>query len=634
MSKVALLRKYLAYPWIERLLIVAIAAAVLLYASRLDLPYETDQLAKAGKILYLAHQRDFLNPVGSYEFYKDYLFSFYYIASSLLYSLFQGNIFVNTNLQTVVFGTIFLASVAEISKRVYRAKPAYTLFVFLSMPIVILTFIYSNESAFALTFFTLSLLVVLMPWRGKYGLATGLYCAAIYCRPPEYILLVPFWLFWTVSYAESYEDKWAYIKKMAYLLGLLSLFGISYWLIFLGLPNEYVLSYREAHAYETNVKLLAAFLTYPFCFSVILLGLGANFLLVYEHRKKALISLLFLLPLLFYLGYFYLASPKYLVFLSLFYGIPVSVLLTRVRWAIKVPIILSILVWWFVSISPYGIKAATGQYWVVPTADGPVPTGAYLSFYQSTHQGNTSDQVRLQEELMVGKQLLGFRDQSPNYFAVFWGNSAHSRILAYALAHDSVAKFDREAERFQYEVYRSQEDQQFFQPDATQPLLLIAKPAYLNQAPYSEKFTAEMERFLKAGQVRSLSENSEVLPALIEVGESVPKGSDLALGQRILFMRTRYKNNVPRASSEFLVFKDATCWIESGKTQPKLAPIYTDAQYSAYAVDVPGCQIFALDYPAAYYAERNPHEKVPTVYHEYSEVNLSKSAMVPSDSIW
>ena len=138
--------------------------------------------------------------------------------------------------------------------------------------------------------------------------------------------------------------------------------------------------------FKTNFMLMAAFLSYPFNPSVVIIAAIGWLALWKINFRYAMVHLLLVLPLAFYFRN--LSSPKYVILFILFYGIPASLLLSRAAWYVRACGVAAILFWWVVGLSNFGVFGpGRAALWYVPTADGPIPTGGYVTFYERAREG-------------------------------------------------------------------------------------------------------------------------------------------------------------------------------------------------------------------------------------------------------
>ena len=373
------------------MLFVIATMLVLGFTINLEYPFEQDQGSKAAKILYQVHNNTILDPLSGPGFYRDHLFSFYYIVSSLFYKLFGGNIYAFMNSMSMFMGVIFFTSLLILLKRAFHIPYLYSWVVFISMPPLIITFTYGNEVAFSFTFFTLSLsfLTLRKIWR-LFPAVIFLVCS-IFSRA-DAILLVPFWFAFLWLFNSNRNHRKLIIKELILSILLVFCFAVVYFLVFIHhIPDIGSVSFKM----HTNIKLLLAYFIYPFCPSILFLG-ALGYAFIVRTDKRMLVLILLLLPALFYFRN--LSSPKYIIWFSLFIGIPSAALLVKVGAKYKAIALSLIGIWWFVSITPWGISGTrAGAYWSLPTADGYMPTGSYISFYQNIHGGFY--QVKYKDEI-------------------------------------------------------------------------------------------------------------------------------------------------------------------------------------------------------------------------------------------
>ena len=247
--------------------VTAISAAILCFAVNVDLPYEQDQGSKAAKILYLVKSGQEFSPVEGPEFYRDYLFSFYYIFMAVVYRFTGGDIIRFMNYSSVILGIVYFCTISILLRKTYNVDYLTSWIVFISIPIVVITFIYGNEAALSQVLFALSLLVFSYRFWGYTAIGALLFGLSIATRA-DMVLLLPFWLCWLINNCSSKPFDKDTLKYASQVISLLGVFLSAYWIIFLRESNFGSLTFQ----YDTNNKLLASYITYPFNISLIVIG--------------------------------------------------------------------------------------------------------------------------------------------------------------------------------------------------------------------------------------------------------------------------------------------------------------------------------------------------------------------------
>jgi type IV secretory pathway VirB2 component (pilin) len=602
-----------------------VTAAVLGYAVNLSSPYQMDQGSKAAKIVYMVQHNTFFQPLAGPDFYRVKYFSLYYILSAISYAFTGGSIFGSMNVTAAIAGIIFFFSIFVALKRVYQIRYFDSCVVFLSMPVLVTTFTYGNEIAFAMAFFGASLVVLVSPWRWRYILGGGLYALSLFCRPDS-VFLAPFVAGWTYLYGAQARCMWPGATKavnsvnsddravasnrlnspksasttdprprerlQATATTALSccVVAVAYWAVFIRTAGIG----ETAFEWGTNLKLLAAFLTYPFCPSVVILGVVSLCILPFNRRKDVLLYLLLLVPLAYYIRM--LSSPNLVIGLSLFFGVPALIALSRVtkpllRWAITA----SILFWWVVSVSPYGISGPTaGSYWFIPSAHGSLPTGAYLGFYAKARQG-------FYQEMYDGE--IASCDRLADYLihtkaGVFVFGRFNYHFLSLSLVERGQFERVRAAVKLDtVDLSKNTDDR---------PVVMVQR-GYLCVDRMTQSSRQQLTQWLQAGQIKALDDFAGPFPELIEVGQSVAAGTNLELGGRILFMQNQFGGHGAAPSKYFLDAFKPICWLPKKQAaEMDLIAIYADSQFCALTSPIPGGKIWRLYLPSPYLRERNP----------------------------
>ena len=602
-----------------------VTAAVFGYAINLSSPYQMDQGSKAAKIVYMVRHNTLFQPMAGPEFYRDNYLSLYYMLSAISYAFTGGSIFGSMNVTAAIAGVIFFFSILVALKRVYQIRYFDSCVVFLSMPVLVTTFTYGNEVAFVMAFFGASLVVLVSPWRWRYIFGGGLYALSLFCRPDS-IFLAPFVAGWAYLYGaqagclrpgatnavdsvnsndgavvssrlDSAKSTSAPCPSRRERLRATATTALSccvvavvYWAVFIRTtrigPTEF--------EWGTNLKLVAAFLTYPFCPSVVILGFVSLCILPFSRRKDVLLYLLLLVPLAYYIRM--LSSPKLVIGLSLFFGVPALIALNRptrslLRWAIT----FSILFWWVVSVSPYSISGpAAGPYWFVPSTHGSLPTGAYLGFYAKARQGFYQEMYN--GEITSSERLADYLIHTKADVFVFGRFNWHFLYLALV----EQGQFERVRAVLKGDIVDLSKNTD------SRPIVMVQR-GYLCVDQMTKSSRQQLTQWLQAGQIKALDDFTGPFPELIEVGQSVATRTNLELGGRILFMQNQHGGHGAAPSKYFLRSFKPICWLDKKQAaETDLVALYDDSKFSALTSPVSGGRIWRLYLPAPYFRERNP----------------------------
>jgi hypothetical protein len=573
------------------LLIVVLTTTVLAFTVNLKLPYEQDQGTKAAKILYLTKTNNISHPQSGPAHYRDWMFSVYYILMSALYALFGGgsNIFGFMNVASVLMGVVFFVSICYALRRTYGIRYIESWIIFISMPVIIIIFTYGNEVAFSFAFFAVAMAVLCSPLPYRSVIAAACMAASMFCRS-DMLFLTPFILVWAALYGGPDLSWKRILERVTTIALLIGLFCVVHWLLFLrSLP---VIKPLDYYKYNTNIKLFIANLVYPFCPTIVLLGLGSVIFYLVKRRKGIFIVLLLSIPLVYYFKA--LASPKYIISFALFYGIPASIALNQMKRPFKLCAIVGIGLWWVVSISPYGVRGPEqGSLFFLPTADGRFPTGSYLTFYDRVRRGWY--QERYLAEYLGAKNAVQYITTSNNKARLYGFFNGHFLILALI----EEGSYDWSEKTWPW-------DSDSLPIGPTTQILMISR-SYLRSDAIDKQQWEKVSKWLKNGQVRPICDKDSPFPLVIEIGDTVAPGTDRDLGNRILFLDTYCKGNGAIKTSYYSSMFFTTSWLrKKDAVGLKELPIYTDNEYYCFSSYVPGGTLWRMPMPHMYYRERDP----------------------------
>ncbi len=366
-----------ARDYITLAVIVGASLAIFACAVNLESPWESDQSAKAAQILEIADTNDYLLRDSLTRCYFLKLYSLYYSVSGLAYDIVGGPIFRFMNLSSILAGALLVVSTAYAIRNALGAHPLWSAAVLLSMPLVVASSTYGNEAIWALAMLALALFLATCrtSWL-YYGSGVAMACA-IFCRA-DMVFAAPFWFAWAALFRPIEEARTLLVRRMFWLAIVSGAAGGLLWILLVREIPESPLSFD----FKTNFMLMAAFLSYPFNPSVVIIAAIGWLVLWKQNFRYAMVHLLLVLPLAFYFRN--LSSPKYVIVFILFYGIPASLLLSRAAWYVRACGVAAILIWWVVGLSNFGVFGpGRAALWYVPTADGPIPTGGYVEVLRS-----------------------------------------------------------------------------------------------------------------------------------------------------------------------------------------------------------------------------------------------------------
>jgi hypothetical protein len=355
-----------------------------------------------------------------------------------------------------------------------------------------------------------------------------------------------------------------------------ALTAFSYWaLVVRSIPAE------AAFPWIIDWRIFAVYLL--FGFSPVVVALAA-FGLWGRSKTQWLLPLSSALPLIYYFRN--LGSPKYILGLALGTTLCAAWAITRLSRAAKISAVAVAAVFWFVSVTPFGIFGpARGGHWVAPAGHGPVPFGSYLSFYQHVHDGFFGARYGALEktwEIVLRSLALDPRpmrligssdDHMLNLLCERQGIARASVPLSIDLPGDSV----REPLRF---------------------VMLFngySRLSYLTH-PGAEALVRE---WLAAGQVTTLAgdETGQALPYMVEIGPTVQQGSK-ELGRRILFADAYPHGGGLAPLAYFTKDYGAFCFVPASRSA---AALYRDSKFAATNQCSGADLIWGNWWPSVYY---------------------------------
>jgi hypothetical protein len=550
---------------------------VLVWMAAVPKPYEQDQMSKAAKIIALAKAHNFINLAEGEDFYRDALFSFYYLTHALLHTLLQSDVFLEMNIAAAVAGALFFALTATLFHRVHRIPYWLTALLAVNTPMFMNVFCYGNEAAFALMAFAAVTLLLSEPSIGRCVMAGVIYALGLHCRP-DFIFLGPFLCAWTYFQNEHGIIR-ERITQCALFFVVTGLTGGIYWLIFVHrLPGglTFNLSFRWS--------IFVAYLVYPFGLILEPIAFIGFIRLLYTRCWRNLLLLgLICAPLAYYARM--LSSPKYVAMLMLPVWALAGTMLLRWRWSLRACAAAASLALWICSVSPFGVFLGTrGAAWILPTDDGWIPTGSYASFYQRVHSGFLQD--RYVHEMHEVSLLLEPLQRNPDPF-----------ILGF---------FDLQAEI--YERARNPEFDKAWskvlwqEKIQTNRTCLMIRTAYLRQNIFDAANQKTLRDWLAAGKLRALASTpGDPFPEVIEIGESIPAGQETELGQRIIFILDWSQHTAFNKRALFVPEWVATRWLPVKEAKLPWPPAYRDTAFLGFTNDIGEGVIYSGHMPPVYY---------------------------------
>lgn len=572
--------------------------ALLSLAANPSMPWESDHPTKAAQILEIANRQDFLLSDDMPDYYRLRLFPLYYSVSGFLQYATGAEVFALMNYTSAVWGAIAGVALAAALRRTFGVHPLWTTFVLLAMPLFVITFSYGNEISWALGLFCCSLALATYSGGASQAAAGAAVAAAVFCRL-DVVLLAPFWLGWTLLFGqgEAFRPWWR--RLVAPTIGFVIVAACIWTLLVRHLPVD---DASKTFAFNFNPLLAVAYFTYPFNPSVVLVG-GLGWLLLWKIRRPyALVHLLLLIPAAYYFRH--LSTPKYIIWMLIFYGLPAAVLLQHVRRSFQIAIVAFIAFWAVFGVSNYGVFGpAQASLWYVPTADGPCPIGGYLDFYRREHRGDY--QSKQQAYLDQMRELVARGHQPNDEFRVVghWAHVALSFLGAAGELGDAQS-------RRQWEDFAAASLKRGGDLNDNGQRLLMSQTGYSDLSHTTEEFAAQVRDWLSKGQVRAhLPSEGELIPLWIEIGASVPENENPILGQRLLRFLELYQNQMVFPQQQFVGAYKSTAWVPASRAS-ELAeagePVYQDAEAAAFDRPVEGAELYGFPWPERYYRMKSP----------------------------
>jgi hypothetical protein len=580
----------------QHLLITILFTTIILLSSvNHDLPYEQDQGSKAAKIINLTKTNTIFQPLSQRNFYRDHLFSLYYMLLAVVYKFVGGNIYLVMNMCSVFMGIIFFTSLSILLNKALKTSVLINWIVFFSMPGLTTIFLFGNEVAFSLSFFILSL-VSLTLYRQRSGRIFGasFFCASLVCRP-DIIFLFPFWLGWLFWIEGDNKPIKQVIMTIFEVVCYLLAISIIYWVIFI---RKFEIG-PMFYTYNTNIKLFISYITYPFNLTIVIIGVLKLIQLLIKKNKIAFILPLLLLPVFYYIRM--LTSYKFALSLAFLFGIPAVMYIDSLKNRGKTLALALICIWYFVSVTPFGIVGfRDGANLYIPSADGAIPSGSYIWFYKYVHDGFYSAKYRSEIESI--QQVIQYHRANPEKEIALIGRFNTHFLLSELAASEYYFQIDEWIGKWHKESF----------PDLPGTHFFMLQRSYLSLEKMPKEVKDKFLVFLETGRIKGLdldSEEERPFPLVIETGDLVPKNNDPQLASRILFAYQHYdKQGFVQSNLESELFRP-TFWIRKGENSAfEPTPIYEDNEWECYQTEIQNSSIWVTELPTIYFSERNPNE--------------------------
>jgi hypothetical protein len=550
--------------------------------------YEEDQPAKTAQILSLAVDSNWAHLPTTTSYYELYLFTSYFLAATFFYKVTHLPAVEALNVFSMLCGVGFFAIMPIFLRRAFHLPQWLSWLMLISAPLLIITFNYGNEAAFAILMVALAAYALTFKTTSARVIAGACYVAAAYGRS-DYLFLWPALGLLTLARkdgqnAVDWRQTWRNVRPF---LIASAVFGLAYLFLVLRVwpqPPHY-----RSHQ---NWKLFVAYFVFsPNYINALLAGVGLLFCL-WRRDWKYLLLLPACVQAAPYLTT--LNSPKYIlptVVVMLIFAVVGILPLWRRSRALAV---LLIALPWVVALTPYGIFGPTrAAYWYVPTDDGPLPTGGFIGFYARVKEGFY--QTRYDQEARQIREGMQLVEQSP----------AHGNLVGFFMV--GILRL-WEASNQRWELPASQ--MPFWKidlSDKTQPNYLI-KITYLNPIKHIPALAGQLEPLYRNGQIKAAtSDPNDPFPDVIECGTPVPPGTDNELGARILFISSHFKKNHIIRRTAFIKDFSGVSWISKArflKEKFQSKPVYEDSQWVCFDENIPDAVYYSMRFPIVYAAER------------------------------
>jgi hypothetical protein len=571
--------------WLVPLAQALLSALILCLVTNWHKIYEEDQMAKTAQIVSLATNGNWKHFDHTTNYYLKDLFSAYYFAATGFYKLTGLPARESLTIFSMVCGVIFFTVMPVFLRRVFELPPWLSWAALMSAPILIISFNYGNEAAFAVTMAALAAFSLTYDSVTACVIAAFCYAVSTYSRS-DYLLLWPALSCLTLRRAGKAMDWRATLRRWVPFTVASAIFGVSYLVLVL-----HKLPLADFYPYEPVGKIFAAFMVYsPNVINVVFAIIGFA-ICVAGRRKKFLLLLVVLIQFIPYITR--LLSPKYIlptvVVIVAFAVVGLLPLWRRARW---LPILILALPW-FVSISPFGVFGpARSAYWYVPSDDGPLPAGGYLGFYQRVKQGFYQARYDQEVEQVSEAMPLIENQPQPTYLAGYFN------IQAVCLWAAQNSRWDVPSTDMPFWV-NALDDHGELAPK------LMIKMSYLYGFHQSPKLQEQLEASCHDGRVKARTDaTADPLPDVIQCGMSLPVNSDHELGQRILFMTDYFRENQVMRRIFLVKEFNGVCWIPRSRFAkeglPAASLLYSDSSWACVNQSVDGGIYYSMRYPMKY----------------------------------
>lgn len=582
-------KKEIFHPLPTQGTLILLSVAVMLLVSNWHTIYEEDQMAKVAQIISINTHSDWLRLPAATDYYSKDLFSAYYLVAAAFYKVTGLPALEALNVLGLVCGVIFFSIMPAFLRRTFNLPPWLAWVALVSAPILLQTFSYGNETAFAIAMTAVAAFVLTFDSAAARIAGAVCYVTAAYSRS-DYLFLWPALSFLTLVRVDGRIDRRKSIRNVVFFGGACAVLGIAYMALFLRKwPHP------ETVYFQPSLKLFVAYFAYaPNLVNVLFAVVGLAICIVRRNLRPLLLLAVFVqcLPYLTRL-----TSPKYVVpsvvVIVIFAVMGMLPLLKRAPWLVAVALALP----WLFSLSPYGVFGPVrSAYWYVPTDHGPLPAGGFLGFYARQKAGFY--QRRYDQEMeQVAEVMPRLLSNAPSAYVVGYFNIQTVRI--WAAWHD---RWDIPPEHMPFWAAD-------FGEAGDQRDNYLIKMSYLYAYKQSSKLREQLASACNSGRLRPIAEgNDDPFPGVIQCGDRVPEGTDRELGARILFLNSHYQGNQVMRQDKFIRDFDAVSWLprtqfEAGEYRSRV-PLYSDSRWVCLGENVPEAVYYSMRFPPAYTGAR------------------------------
>ncbi len=347
--------------------VAALAALFLFTFVSVRLPLDQDLGSKAAKIESLSRLAPLASPVRRRITIANHIFLFIINCRRCFISGYRAvRLLVRVTLQRCAALCICWGW-RSIFTWLTGVNPWWALFLFLNTPALVVNFLYGNEASLSMALLAVAAGLISLRRGTRFDEAAAVLLGlAFWCRP-DIVLMAPFFALLL--------GEWRRVWRVG---AVAAATIVLYWLMFVrAIPSE------AGFPWIIDWRIFAVYLVFGFGPVVFVLAVGGFFRV---PAKRWLLPLSTIVPLFYYFRD--LGSPKYILGLAFGTTLAAAWVIASAGRTFKTLIVAAALLFWFVSITPFGVFGPSrGGHWVAPAGHGPVVFGSYLSFYQHIRDG-------------------------------------------------------------------------------------------------------------------------------------------------------------------------------------------------------------------------------------------------------